>query len=304
MGILKRIVLFLLLNFLVIAMVSLVLNLLNVRPYLNAHGLDTQSLLIFCFVWGMTGAFISLALSRKMAKWMMGVQLIDPHSRNGQESRLVEIVYSLAREAGLSTMPEVGIFKSNEPNAFATGPTKSRSLVAVSSGLLDRMNEQELKGVLGHEISHIANGDMVTMTLLQGVVNAFVMFLARILAYAVSGMGKSRDNSSNNNYGSFVIFTYLFEIIFMVLGSLLICAFSRYREFRADAGGARLAGKTSMIGALEKLQSLQEIKDPKAATPAMAALKISHPTKRGIIRFFATHPPLEERIERLRQGNY
>ena len=304
MGILKRISLFILLNFLVIAMVSIVLNLLNVRPYLNAHGLDYRSLLIFCFVWGMSGAFISLALSRKMAHWMMGVQLIDPNTRNGTEAKLVQTVYSLARDAGLSTMPQVGIFNSNEPNAFATGPTRSRSLVAVSTGLMARMSESDLKGVLAHEITHIANGDMVTMTLLQGVVNAFVMFLARALAYVISGMGKNRNNSSSGNYGSFMILTFLFEIVFMVLGSLLICAFSRYREFRADGGGARLAGKESMIGALRTLQSLQEIRDPKTESPAMAALKISHPTKKGLIRFFATHPPLEERIERLKTGNY
>jgi heat shock protein HtpX len=304
MGFAKRIVLFLLLNFLVIAMVSIVLNLLNVRPYLNQYGLDYKSLLIFCLVWGMSGAFISLALSRKMAKWTMGVQIIDPSTHVPLESKLVKMVYSLARSAGLETMPQVGIFSSNEPNAFATGPTKSRSLVAVSTGLLARMGDEDLKGVLGHEISHVANGDMVTMTLLQGVVNAFVMFLARALAYVISGMGRNRSESSNRNSGTFMILTYLFEVVFMVFGSLLICAFSRYREFRADARGARLAGRQSMIGALQTLMTLQQIKDPKTDTPAMAAMKISHPTKKGLIRFFATHPALEERIERLKSGNY
>ena len=304
MGIAKRIVLFLLLNFLVIAMVSIVLNLLNVKPYLNQHGLDYRSLLIFCLVWGMTGAFISLALSRKMAQWMMGVKVLDPNSRDHLESKLIQTVYSLSREAGLETMPQVGVFSSNEPNAFATGPTKNRSLVAVSTGLLARMGDGDLKGVLAHEISHITNGDMVTMTLLQGVVNAFVMFLARALAYAISGMGRNRSDSSKGNYGSFMILTYLFEIVFMILGSLLVCAFSRYREFRADAGGARLAGRENMIGALKTLMSMQQIRDPKMETPAVAALKISHPTKKGLIRFFATHPPLEERIARLQSGNY
>ncbi len=302
MGFAKRIVLFLLLNFLVIAMVSIVLSLLNVRPYLNAHGLDIQSLLIFCFVWGMAGAFISLALSRKMAKWTMGVKVIDPNTRNAEEKNLLNTVYSLAREGGLSVMPEVGIFQSNEPNAFATGPTRNRSLVAVSSGLLNRMSEGDLKGVLAHEISHVTNGDMVTMTLLQGVVNAFVMFLARALAYVLSGMGKNRNNSSSSGYGSFMILTYLFEIVFMILGSILICAFSRYREYRADAGGARLAGKENMIGALRTLQSYQEVRDPKTESPAIAAFKISHPTKKGLISLFATHPPLEDRIARLKAG--
>jgi len=297
MGIAKRVVLFLLLNFLVIAMISIVLSLFNVRPYLQAYGIDYKSLLIFCLIWGMGGAFISLMLSRKMAKWMMGVQLIDPHTRNSAEAHLVQTVYSLAREAGLPEMPEVGIFRSPEPNAFATGPSRSRSLVAVSTGLLDRMNQNDLKGVLGHEISHVANGDMVTMTLLQGVVNAFVMFLARVLAYIISGLGKRDERGS---YGSFILFTYLFEIVFMVLGSLLICAYSRYREFRADAGGARLAGKENMIGALQTLQSYQNIRDPKTESPAIAAFKISHPTKKGLLHLFATHPPLEVRIERLR----
>ena len=292
----KRIVLFLLLNLLVVFVISIVLNLLNVQPFLQAHGLDYYSLMVFCFVWGMGGALISLALSRTMAKWMMGVQVIDPNTQKPQEKKLLELVHSLAREAKLSAMPEVGIFSSKEPNAFATGPMQSRSLVAVSTGLLDRMSSGDLKGVLGHEISHIANGDMVTMTLLQGVVNAFVMFLARVFAYALSGLGRDKERGS---YGSFILFTYLFQFVFMILGSLLIAAYSRYREFRADAGGARLAGKDHMIGALKTLQSLQQIHDPKADNPAMAAFKISHPSKQGLLRFFATHPPLEERIERL-----
>jgi heat shock protein HtpX len=200
-------------------------------------------------------------------------------------------------------MPEVGIFQSNEPNAFATGPTQSRSLVAVSTGLLDRMTAEEVKGVLGHEISHIANGDMVTMTLLQGVVNAFVMFLARVLAYILSGLGRSREGSSSGSYGSFIAFTWIFEIVFMILGSLLVCAYSRHREFRADSGGARLAGRANMIGALQALSAYQKVKDPRADNPAIAAFKISHPNgKKGWLRLFMTHPPLEERINRLQSG--
>jgi heat shock protein HtpX len=162
------------------------------------------------------------------------------------------------------------------------------------------MAEQDTRAVLGHEISHIANGDMVTMTLLQGVVNAFVMFLARVLAYALSGLGRKSENNSGASYGTFMLFTYLFEIVFMILGSLVVCAYSRYREFRADAGGARLAGRENMISALQTLQSLQKIHDPRAENPAMAAFKISHPAKKGLFRLFATHPPLEERIERLK----
>jgi heat shock protein HtpX len=224
---------------------------------------------------------------------MMGVKVIDPHTKDPAERELLEIVHRLARKASLSTMPEVGLYRSNEVNAFATGPSRSRSLVAVSTGLISRMKENEMEGVIGHEISHIANGDMVTMTLLQGVVNAFVMFLARVLAYALSG--RNRENSSSTSYYMLVI---LFEIVFMVFGSLLVAAYSRYREFRADAGGARLAGKDAMISSLQTLRVLSEIKDPKE-NPAMAAFKISHQGRKGLLRFFASHPPLEERIERL-----
>jgi len=295
----KRIFYFIALNFLVVIMISIVLNILNVRPYLEANGMNYTSLLIFCLVWGMGGAFISLALSRKIAKWMMGVQLIDPHTRNPEEAKLLETVHALARASHLTVMPEVGLFRSNEPNAFATGPSRNRSLVAVSTGLLNRMNESEVKAVLGHEISHIVNGDMVTMILLQGVVNAFVMFLARVLAYFFSGMGRNRESSSG---GSFILFTFLFEIVFMILGSLLICAYSRHREFRADAGGAHLAGRENMIGALKSLQRAQEVHDPRVDNPAMAAFKISHPSKHGLLRLFATHPPLGERIARLQKA--
>lgn len=293
----KRIFLFLALNFLVVLMISFILNLFNIRPYIQAYGLDVQSLLVFCLIWGMGGAFISLALSRVMAKWMMGVKVIDPHTKNSDEQRLLERVHHLARKADLSTMPEVGIYRSNEVNAFATGPTKSRALVAVSTGLLNRMKESEMEGVIGHEITHIANGDMVTMTLLQGVVNAFVMFLARILAYAISGLGRNRENSGNLSM-SYLLFVYLFEVLFMILGSIVVAAYSRYREYRADAGGARLAGKEAMISSLQTLRTLQEVKDPHE-NPAMAAFKISHPARKGLLSLFASHPPLESRIERL-----
>ncbi len=300
MAIAKRIFLFLALNFLVIFMITTVLNILNVKPFLSSQGIDMQSLLIFCLIWGMGGALISLSLSRIMAKWMMGVQTVDPNTRDPELQHLMGTIHKLARRSDLP-MPEVGIYRSNEVNAFATGPTKKRALVAVSTGLLQRMKENEIEGVLGHEMSHIANGDMVTMTLLQGVVNAFVMFLARILAYAVSGLGRNRENSSGGSYMSYMLFVYLFEVIFMILGSLVVAAYSRFREFRADEGGARLAGRDSMISALQSLRALQEIKDPRAENPAMAAFKISHPTKKGLLHLFASHPPLEERIARLQK---
>ncbi|HAB99487.1 MAG TPA: protease HtpX, partial [Parachlamydiales bacterium] len=247
-------------------------------------------------------AFISLALSRSMAKWMMGVQLIDPKTIDPDARQLLKTVYELAESAGIPH-PQVGVFRSNEVNAFATGPTQSRSLVAVSTGLLNRLNPTEIKAVLGHEITHIANGDMVTMTLLQGVVNAFVMFLARVLAYVFSNLGRSRDNSSSGgSFMSYMLFTYLFEVVFMILGSLVVAAYSRFREFRADAGGARLTSKEAMISALQALKNVQNIKDPKADNPAMAAFKISHPAKPGLLHLFATHPPLDVRIQRLKDG--
>jgi heat shock protein HtpX len=303
MGFAKRIFLFLAINILVVVTISLILNLLGVRPYLNAYGLDYQSLMIFCLIWGMGGAFISLSLSRIMAKWLMGVRVIDPNTHDRSEQQLVQTVYELARAAGLHHMPEVGIYESREINAFATGPSRKRSLVAVSRGLLNKMSSKELEGVLAHEISHVANGDMVTMTLIQGIVNAFVMFLARILAYAVSGMGRGKNESSAPSYLVYNILVFVFEMVFMVLGFLIIAWYSRRREFRADAGGAALAGKDNMIAALQSLMSAQSIHDPQAEKPSFQSMKISTGGKKGAFAsLFATHPPLETRIEHLKQG--
>ncbi len=302
MAIAKRILLFLAVNFLVVIMISIVLNLFHVQPYLQGYGLNIKELLIFCVIWGMGGAFISLALSRKMAKWMMGVRVIDPKTHNADQRQLLTMVQQLCRHAGLRDMPEVGIFESSEPNAFATGPTKRRSLVAVSTGLLNRMSEKEVEGVLAHEITHITNGDMVTMTLVQGVVNAFVLFLARVLAFVFSGLGKrSSEGSSTGSYFSYWILVFVFEVVFMILGSMVICAYSRFREFRADKGGAKLAGKEKMIAALESLKKMKEIQDPEMQKAAFQAFKISTPKKGGIMSLFASHPPLEERIARLQQ---
>jgi heat shock protein HtpX len=300
MAFFKRIFLFLVVNILIVTTISIILNLLNLKPFLKASGLDYNSLLIFCLIWGFAGAFISLALSRMMAKWMLGVRLIDPTTSDSEKRHLVETVYKLARAAGLTVMPEVGIYDSPEINAFATGPTRNRSLVAVSSGLLSRMSQDELEGVLGHEISHVANGDMVTMTLIQGVVNAFVMFLARVLAYALSGIG-NKGKSSGNSYLVFNILVIVFQIVFMILGSLVIAAFSRFREFRADKGGAQLAGREKMISALQALQKVQQIRDQRAEQPAFQSMKISHQERSGLIALFMTHPPLELRIKRLRE---
>lgn len=295
----KRIGLFIAVNLLVMVTISLILNMLGVKPYLTQYGLDYQSLMIFCLVWGMGGAFISLALSRIMAKWTMGVQIIDLDTRDFEQRELLQMVHDLAKSAHLPAMPQVGIYDSPEVNAFATGPTKSRSLVAVSTGLLQSMKREEIKGVLGHEVAHIANGDMVTMTLIQGVVNAFVMFLARAIAFALVMAGsKSEDREGSGAPMTYYVVQFVLEIVFMILGSMVVAWFSRYREFRADKGGARLAGRQNMIQALQGLQRTFEEVDP-AAQPSVQALKISgRPV--GMMRLFSTHPPLEERIARLR----
>lgn len=296
----KRIFLFLAINFLVVLMISLILNLLNIQPFLTSYGINYNSLLIFCFLWGMIGAFISLAMSRFIAKTVMRVKIVDPNTTDLEQQKLLTMIERLSQDARLGSIPQLGIYQSNEVNAFATGPTKSKSLIAVSTGLLNRMKESEIRAILGHEISHIANGDMVTMTLIQGVVNAFVMFLARVLAFSVSGMNRS-NRSSHSSLFSYMLFVYLFEVAFMILGSVVVAFFSRIREYRADRGGASLAGKDHMISALRSLRALQQVKDPKAANPSFQALKISSPMKKGLLFLFATHPPIEDRIDRLQK---
>ena len=297
MRIAKRVFLFVAVNVLVVATISVVLSLLGVRPYLTSRGIDFTALAVFCLVWGFGGAFISLGLSRVMAKWSMGVQIIDPNTNDPTLRALVRAVDRLSQSAGIP-MPEVGIYESPEVNAFATGPTKRSSLVAVSTGLLQRMDQPEVEGVLSHEVAHIANGDMVTMTLIQGVVNAFVMFLARVIAFAAAQfMSRDRDENEGFSYGIYFLVQFVCEIVFMVLGTIVVAWFSRWREFRADAGGAQIGGRERMIGALEALQRTVEIRDPRPQE-AVATLKISNPN--GMMRFFMTHPPLEERIARLR----
>lgn len=294
----KRIVLFLLVNILVMTTVTAVLGLLGVQPYLEANGLNLQSLAIFCLLWGMIGSFISLLISRWMAKRMMGVQVIAADTRDPGAQALLQTVQRLAQSAGIP-MPEVGIYESDDINAFATGPSKSRSLVAVSTGLLRKMDRPEVEGVLGHEIAHVANGDMVTMALLQGVVNAFVMFLARVLAFAVSQAFR-RDDSEGMSQGLYFVCVMVFQIVFMILGTLVVMAFSRWREFRADAGGARFAGREQMIRALEALRRDSEAVAQQQTPPALATMQIS--AKDGFTTWFMSHPPLEERIERLRSA--
>jgi len=286
----KRIVLFLITNLAVVLTLSIVLSVLGVGRYVGPEGLDIGALATFCFVWGMGGAFISLQLSRWMAKRATGVRLVDGRTGYEELDWLYMTVERLTRQANLP-MPEVGIYDSPEVNAFATGPSKSRSLVAVSSGLLRAMRRDEVEGVLAHEVAHIANGDMVTMTLLQGVMNAFVMFIARVVAYAMS----SRDDRSNAP--SYMVI-FLLEIVLGILGSMVTAWFSRQREFRADYGGASLAGREKMIGALQRLASNREMVD--TSQQALATMKING--ARNWMVFFSTHPPLEQRIEALQRA--
>lgn len=293
----KRIFLFILTNILVMVTISIILSLLGVQPYLNAQGINYESLMVFCAIWGVGGSFISLLLSKFMAKRMMGVRVIDPSSLDARDRDVVAMVHQLARAAGLTKMPEVGIYESPEVNAFATGPSRSSALVAVSSGLLQRMDRREIEGVLGHELAHIANGDMVTMTLIQGVMNAFVMFFARIAAFAISNA--LRGNNEKSSYGVQFALVMLFDIVFGLLGSMVVFYFSRHREFRADQGGAKFAGREKMIGALEALRRNTQLVD--THQPALQTLKISGAPK-GLMSLLSTHPPLEKRIERLRQS--
>ncbi|OGS12046.1 MAG: zinc metalloprotease HtpX [Elusimicrobia bacterium RIFOXYA2_FULL_58_8] len=290
----KRIVLFLAVNILILVTLSFTLNFLGVRPYLSARGMDYNSLMLFCLVWGMGGAFISLGLSRVMAKWMMGVVVVEAGNSDATLSRLVQTVHNLAKAANLPAMPEVGYYSSPEINAFATGPTRSRALVAVSAGLLEAMDWEQIEGVLAHEIAHVANGDMVTMTLVQGIINAFVMFLARVIAFFISSRGRDSDSGSVPNY--FLVMAL--EMALSLLGLIVVSAFSRMREYRADAGGAGLAGREKMISALEGLKKNARYADL-TGKESLATLKIAG-KPRGFAALFATHPPLEERIARLK----
>ena len=291
----KRIFLFIVTNALIVLSISVVLNLLGVQPYLTAKGIDYKSLAMFCIVWGFGGAFISLAISKIVAKWSMKVKVIAPSSTSVKERWLLDTVIRLSNQAGLPKVPEVGIYQSHELNAFATGPTKSRALVAVSSGLLQNMSQQEVEGVLAHEVAHVANGDMVTMTLVQGVVNAFVMFFARILAWTVSQF-VDEEKRWIVNFAAVLVF----DIAFGILGMMVVAAFSRHREFRADSAGARLAGKQKMVAALKSLQNY--IPSDNSEPQSVAAFKISGSKRGGLFALIATHPPLEERIKRLQNA--
>ncbi|WP_019121264.1 protease HtpX [Brevibacillus massiliensis] len=291
---LKRIGLFVLVNILVIVTIGIVTSLLGVRGYITAKGIDYRALLGFSAVVGFTGALISLALSRVMAKWMLGVRVLKTNGYlHSPERELLEEVHRLSRQAGLRVMPEVGIYNSPEVNAFATGPTRNRSLVAVSQGLLDRLDDSAIRGVIAHEVAHIANGDMVTMTLLQGVINTFVVFLSRLCALVASRFVREETAPLVH-----IIAVIVFDILFSILGSIVVMAYSRYREYRADAGGARLAGREQMIHALRSLQHTVHLID--TDQQSVAALKING-KRSGFLGLFASHPDLDDRIRRLEE---
>jgi heat shock protein HtpX len=286
----KRIFLFILTNVAVMLVLGLVASLLGVNRYLTANGLNLSALLGFSFIMGFGGAFISLLMSKWMAKMSTGAQLIT-QPRNANEAWILETVQRLSQRAGID-MPDVAIFEG-EPNAFATGAFKNSALVAVSTGLLEGMNREEVEAVLGHEIAHIANGDMVTMTLIQGVLNTFVVFLSRVIGYFVDNLTRSKDNESSGPGWGYYITSIVLDIVLGFVASMIVAWFSRQREFRADEGSAQLLGqKQPMINALSRLGQMQA-----GVLPAsMSAMGITG----DLGKLFASHPPLEERIAALK----
>jgi heat shock protein HtpX len=289
----KRIVLFLATNIAILLVLTTVVNLLGLDRYLTQEGFSLGGLLVFAAVIGFGGAFISLGISKWMAKRSMGVHVITQPG-NATEQWLLTTVQTHARAAGIG-MPEVGIFDSPEPNAFATGANRNNALVAVSTGLLRRMTQQEAEAVIGHEVTHVANGDMVTLTLIQGVVNTFVIFLSRVIGQIVD---RAVFRSENGRGPAYFITVIASQFVLGILASMIVLWFSRQREFRADHGGAKLAGKGNMIGALEALRAAHQ------PLPAQfAALGIaSGGRSAGLKRLFMSHPPLEERIAALQSS--
>ncbi len=292
----KRVFLFIATNLAIIILLSITLRILGVGSILDEQGvnLNINALLIFSAVFGMGGSFISLAISKWSAKRLTGAQVID-QPRNDSEAWLVNTVKRHANGAGIG-MPQVAVFDSPDPNAFATGARRNNALVAVSSGLLSSMKKEEVDAVLAHEVSHIANGDMITLALIQGVVNTFVIFLARVIGHVVDRVVFKNERGYGIGYFIVVIVA---QIVLGILASVIVFWFSRRREFRADAGSARLAGRDNMIAALE---SLKRGSEPAQLPEKIAAFGISGGEKGGIKRLFMTHPPLSERIAALKQG--
>lgn len=294
----KRFGFWIITNILVVILASTVITVIT-RYFGIQLGAGYEGLFIMCLIYGFAGSFISLMISRWSAKSMMGVQLVDNDPRF---SELVQTVHAYSRKAGIDVMPEVGVYHSPDINAFATGPSKNKSLVAVSTGLLENMNKQERDGVLAHEVAHIQNGDMVTMTLVQGVVNAFVMFASYVVAQIISNAMRG-DDDEGPGMGFWAEFM-LRQVLFMVFGLLaapVVGFFSRWREYRADAGSAKLGGKDNMIAALESLERSQGLLEQQKES-GMAAFQIASKSK--WLAAMSTHPPLSKRIEALRRNTY
>jgi heat shock protein HtpX len=290
----KRVVLFVLTNLAILVVLGTTASVLGVGRFISSGGLDLGSLLAFAALFGMGGAFLSLAISKWVAKMSTGAQVIE-RPRNQAEAWLLETVRAQAQRAGIK-MPEVAIYDSPDVNAFATGPSRNNSLVAVSTGLLNSMSRQEAEAVLAHEVSHVANGDMVTLTLIQGVVNTFVIAIAKIVGYAVDRALSSNNNEEYQGPGvAYWVTSIAAELLLGILASMIVMWFSRQREFRADAGGAALAGRGNMISALERLRTIHA---PAQLPSQVAALGINSGS--GVMRLFMSHPPLEERIAALR----
>lgn len=309
----RRWVLFFTINIIFMVTITAICYVLGIDAYLYSYGQDYRSLFIGCAIWGFAGSFFSLLCSKWMAKWMMKVQIIEQNA-TGSQGHLLRKVHYLAQKAGLKKMPEVGLYQSSDLNAFATGPSRNNSLVAVSTGLLERMNEDEVEGVLAHEVAHIANGDMVTMTLLQGVMNTFVMFFARVVVMLIENAmrGGDRRGGGLGFFGRFMLIQF-FQVVFGLLAMIPLGWFSRYREYRADAGSAKLVGPHKMIAALKKLQLYYQVKQTgltheqessaaKEEPQSLAAFKISG--RKSFWSLLATHPPLEDRIAALQHFRY
>jgi heat shock protein HtpX len=288
----KRILLFVLTNLAVVLVLGVVASLLGVNRFLTANGLNLGALLGYALIMGFGGAIISLLISKPVAKWSSGVQVIEQPS-NADEKWLVDTVRQLSEKAGIG-MPEVGIFEG-DPNAFATGAFRDSALVAVSTGLLQNMTHEEIEAVLGHEVAHIANGDMVTMTLIQGVMNTFVVFLSRVIGYAVDSFLRKNDEENTGPGIGYWVTTLVLDIVLGFVAAMVVAWFSRQREFRADAGAAQLMGrKQPMMNALARLGGLHTAELPKS----VAAMGIAG----GIGQLFSTHPPIEERIAALQNS--
>ncbi|MFG6667940.1 protease HtpX [Halomonas sp. HNIBRBA4712] len=296
-----RILLFLATNLAVVLVASFTLRLFGVEGYLRSQGINFTGLLLFCFIIGMAGSLISLLMSKWLAKRSTGTVLIEAPS-NSTEQWLVDTVAELSREAGIKT-PEVGIFPAQQSNAFATGWNKNDALVAVSAGLLNRMRPDEVRAVLAHEIGHVANGDMVTLALIQGVVNTFVMFFARAVAHLLDGFLKSRGSEGGLGFMGYFAVVMVAEIVFGIIASMIVAWFSRFREYRADEAGARLAGTSAMVNALARLKAETEMPDQMPDT--MRAMAITKGQTRSLMeKLFASHPPLDERIRALKEAAY